>query len=93
MDRDQSCSLCQFWIPVWALNLDSANKRSKRGGCHRYAPRSSALTLSWPMTDADDWCGEYEARANERLGSKKAKSGKNPAGDARGGAKGDEGRS
>ena len=93
MDEDQSCSLCRFWVPVWMLKLETADKHSKRGGCHRYAPRSSALTQSWPMTKTDDWCGDYEARWNERRGSEKAKSGGNPAGDASGGAKGDEGRS
>ena len=43
-----------------AGRVDDAEKKSVRGGCHRHAPRSSALTQSWPVTQADEWCGEYE---------------------------------
>ena len=93
MDESRSCGLCQYWAPVWTLNLGNGDMRSKRGGCHRHAPRSSALTQSWPVTKSDQWCGEFEARDNERRGSEKAKSGGNPAGDASGGANGDAGRS
>ncbi len=70
MEEDQSCGLCRFWVPIWKLESGREKKRSTQGACHRHAPHSSALTLSWPTTKADEWCGEFEARKNERGGRK-----------------------
>ena len=60
MNENESCGVCRFWEPLWRLETTHPEKKSVRGGCHRHAPRSSAMTQSWPMTDIDDWCGEYE---------------------------------
>ena len=61
---DQFCSICRFWRAVWSLNSDG--KRSKRGVCRRYAPRPSPLSVEFPRTRTDDWCGEFEPRESER---------------------------
>lgn len=72
MDENKSCSRCAYWSPVWTLGWGSEEKRSKRGGCHRHAPRSSPLTQSWPITKSDHWCGEFEPRLDERRALKGA---------------------
>ena len=46
--------------PIWKIKSEDKDKKSIRGGCHRHAPHSSALTQSWPVTMADEWCGEFE---------------------------------
>ena len=60
MAENETCGSCRFWDPIWKLQSEDGDKKSKRGGCHRYAPHSSALTQSWPVTLADEWCGDFE---------------------------------
>jgi hypothetical protein len=52
-----SCSTCRFW-----------EEQSKC--CHRYAPRPTLgsgehgdgrQNASWVLTNAEDWCGDYES--------------------------------
>ena len=62
MAENETCGTCRFWDPIWKLQSEDGDKKSKRGGCHRHAPHSSALTQSWPMTLADEWCGDFEPR-------------------------------
>ncbi len=69
MAQARSCDRCQYWAPDWGLKKPSKllkDGRSKQGQCHRYAPQSSALSLSWPMTKSEIWCGDFEPRKNER---------------------------
>jgi len=61
MDEHEICGNCRFWAPIWKLESKVEEKKSKRGGCHRYAPHSSALTQSWPVTQGEDWCGDFES--------------------------------
>ncbi|HEX9648111.1 MAG TPA: hypothetical protein VGB88_11470 [Alphaproteobacteria bacterium] len=73
MKASQRCDHCQFWVSLWSLKRkaaepgqDGAERRSKRGQCHRRAPQSSALTVFWPWTLAEDRCGEFEPWPDER---------------------------
>lgn len=47
------CEFCQFWVVT--------NK--KWGACHRFPPQligtNDDVTTEWPMTDQDDFCGEF----------------------------------
>jgi hypothetical protein len=51
----QVCGNCRFYSSV----------------CRRYAPRPGALCdangdlqlVDWPMVEVDDWCGEWQGRA------------------------------
>lgn len=47
------CSDCAYWEPI----DDDA------GQCRRNAPRPRAVDTGWrwPITNDDDWCGEWEA--------------------------------
>lgn len=49
---DQSCDTCTHWAA-----LDD-----EIGQCRRHAPRPRPSTddIRWPVTDSDDWCGEWE---------------------------------
>lgn len=47
------CDTCKYW---------TANPEAGGGVCHRYAPRPQDqryITVNWPRTDANDWCGEW----------------------------------
>lgn len=59
MDDEASCSNCMYWQ---ALD-DTA------GNCRRHAPRprTSEHTWRWPVTDDDDWCGEWEEHDDEDI--------------------------
>jgi hypothetical protein len=67
------CDRCRFWISLWSLKRKAeegdgqgAERRSKRGQCHRRAPQASALTVFWPTTHCDDRCGDFEPWPDER---------------------------
>ena len=60
MSENETCGSCRFWLSIWKLKSGDSDKKSSRGTCHRHAPQSSALSQSWPVTQADEWCGEYE---------------------------------
>ena len=59
----QTCLNCRFW-DAWP--------DAQVGYCRRYAPKPLPLVLvldddgsdraeaMWPITDADEWCGEFE---------------------------------
>ena len=73
MNKYQLCSRCRFWVSVRKLGTDgglagfsSRQRRATRGQCHRYAPRAQALSPRWPSTKADDSCGEFKPRPDER---------------------------
>jgi hypothetical protein len=57
------CSECEFWVePKWVT-------RKGLGRCRRYPPsvvvgESSGI---WPLTDEEDWCGEYRAKHPEHV--------------------------
>jgi hypothetical protein len=61
--RSEQCLHCRYWQPLEA--------NPSQGGCHRWAPRASTEeplhpTVSWPVTDRHDWCGEFRDRALPR---------------------------
>ena len=60
MGKNETCGSCRFWLPIWNLKTRHNDKKSVHGACHCRAPQRSAMTQSWPVTDADEWCGEYE---------------------------------
>jgi hypothetical protein len=43
------CATCVFW---------GASDWGGDGRCRRYAPHGEVSV--WPMTAADDWCGDWE---------------------------------
>lgn len=53
----EQCSNCRFWR---ARKDHKDHKYDKDGRCHRGRPEHGK---PWPMTCADDWCGEYEPAA------------------------------
>jgi hypothetical protein len=46
------CEDCRFW---------ERSQFGPGGTCHRYPPTRSGAIVTWPSTDADDWCGEFGA--------------------------------
>lgn len=56
--RPGRCELCRFWN----------SEADDAGFCQRYPPtvlhNSTARTVAteWPVTAADDWCGEFRPR-------------------------------
>ena len=73
MEENIECSVCKYWISLWQIKGKPANKgaggierRSKRGQCHRHAPRASALSVQWPWTKPHDTCGDFAPRLEER---------------------------
>lgn len=73
MDDTVRCDRCRYWISLWTVKKkardpvrDSRERRSKRGQCHRHAPQASALTVFWPWTQADDRCGDFQPREEEK---------------------------
>ena len=53
------CDQCVVW--------NQYPKKPGAGECRRYAPRPSIVNVeaivNWPETNAEDWCGEWELRA------------------------------
>jgi hypothetical protein len=47
---------------VWWSSLDQGQPEEFfQGFCRRYAPTSNDDEHgTWPMTDADDWCGDHQ---------------------------------
>ncbi|RJP18380.1 MAG: hypothetical protein C4527_29030 [Candidatus Omnitrophota bacterium] len=55
---EKKCMHCEFWNV-----LDVADSSRREGECRKYAPRvrMDGITQgSWPLTDADDWCGDFQ---------------------------------
>jgi hypothetical protein len=46
---DETCANCRFWRPV------KDQDGHKLGLCRRFPPAYEG----WPMTNAEDWCGEW----------------------------------
>jgi hypothetical protein len=58
-DQRPRCADCCHW------RLLEANPT--QGECRRYAPRPEAfesihMMATWPITNVEDWCGEFSAR-------------------------------
>jgi len=54
---DRHCSRCLYW------RLLDANPN--QGECRRYAPKPDAfesihMMATWPITNIEDWCGEFK---------------------------------
>ncbi len=52
MDPNGTCVMCRYWQHVGEQDA------MPMGECHRYPPRDA----DWPMTQGDDWCGEFGAK-------------------------------
>jgi hypothetical protein len=57
---EESCNSCRFWKPGRFVEQDDD---PLRGQCRRY-PLMLGDSI-WPVTDEDDWCGEYREKAKE----------------------------
>jgi hypothetical protein len=67
----ERCDSCRYWDLV---DTDP----SPDGECHRHAPtvmlcqltgespRDAGYHCVWPLTWADEWCGEWEPRRDQR---------------------------
>lgn len=59
--QSTACQKCAFWKPT----VDA------KGECRRNAPQSVVFAVDettqfetrFPLTEADDWCGEFKAKA------------------------------
>ncbi len=69
---DQTCAICHYWRSTETVEFANDTPR-EIGQCRRHAPRivdafvgdASDEHLTWqatrfPVTSADDWCGEFE---------------------------------
>lgn len=54
------CDECRFWVPS-ALELNDGLGPPSTGECHRY-PVVFANGWRQPITDGDDWCGEFQSK-------------------------------
>ena len=56
------CINCKFWVaPIKYSGF-------KSGECRRNAPMPGRLiTQRWPRTKPTEWCGDYKAKAKEKL--------------------------
>ncbi len=74
---ERICAFCRFWRSASTLSPsehgvnstaeeDEQARRSSVGLCCRHAPRPNQTQTSWAQTLGHDWCGEWEARAEER---------------------------
>jgi hypothetical protein len=54
----QCCGDCAYWE-------GTEGPRETDGRCHRHAPsvplNHPDLSTAWPLTEPDDWCGEWKA--------------------------------
>jgi hypothetical protein len=53
------CAICAYWQPL--------EESSFQGQCRRHAPRpevsdSVHMLAAWPVTNAQDWCGDFSAK-------------------------------
>jgi len=65
-----SCKTCKFWTPHPLINnqINSSVKGKQNDNCLRYPPQYVLLAtpqglgnaLSFPSTESDQWCGEYQ---------------------------------
>lgn len=67
MPAHESCQNCRFFIAVEREKIGG-----KHGLCVRHAPRpvvgslsddeenSPNLSINWPVSFADEWCGEFQ---------------------------------
>lgn len=66
---DETCAGCRFWN---LENMDAKTSFLVFGECRRYPPTrpsvdpkdavSPLLDWLWPLTEEDDWCGEFRAK-------------------------------
>lgn len=45
------CETCVYWVTQYAGN--------RIGSCRRRSPSCGATVSNWPLTNHEDWCGEY----------------------------------
>lgn len=53
-----TCETCNWWEK-------RRNGMPEEGWCRRYAPRpsrSELVTVDWPVTEREDFCGEHEIK-------------------------------
>lgn len=63
---DASCGACMFW-KEWKK---SEGRETVWGNCHRMPPSyveeyKNMKCGRWPATHAENWCGEFKAKAQE----------------------------
>jgi hypothetical protein len=56
----KTCSDCRFWEDL----------HFRTNECHRRSPQFTGAhsNSGWPTTCANDWCGEFQPKAEEKPG-------------------------
>ena len=59
LDSASVCAICKYWLPL--------EENGFQGQCRCHAPRpevtdSVHVLAVWPVTNAQDWCGEFVAK-------------------------------
>ena len=62
---DEDCASCRFCDAPWVLKEDGSVLFLDSGECKRHSPTrdradDECISWTWPATDLDAWCGEYE---------------------------------
>lgn len=66
---DESCKKCRFWKEFGKMTFEK--ERKSAGFCRKLSPRSISVSLGsfkdslryrFPVSAADDWCGQFEKR-------------------------------
>jgi hypothetical protein len=59
---DETCQHCRFWQTDLDEGLVHPDEdRRPSGSCRRYPPHAPH---TWPWTNADEWCGEFQLKAS-----------------------------
>lgn len=62
MDANEVCRTCKFW---------NGDEFKPNGWCYRHAPlpvvagqmeANGSMVALWPVTNSQDWCGEWEGK-------------------------------
>jgi len=74
-----SCGTCMWWTDVWERSTEKGIG-GRQGVCCRHAPRPITMPLgrphnvydgegdvSWPLTHADDRCGEWSRKRQSEV--------------------------
>ena len=60
--KKQECENCKYWLASEEIKF---NEKSLTGECRRYPPvlyfKRSDIFI-FPITDNDNWCGEYKEK-------------------------------
>lgn len=58
------CRICRYWANPQTCDLLDTPDADMLSECRRHAPRlcGNQDKRPWPLTRAEDWCGDFEPR-------------------------------